>query len=96
MHGRPGGSAGAWAGAVMALPTDQVLTKFRILRDAAQRDVEEAERGLHLFQVRRDRWAQAYRDRVRDLGFCPHCEQQLGSCLGHTFLALGEPVAVDG
>ncbi len=87
MRGRPGRSAGIWAGAVMALPTDQVLTKFRLLRDAAQRDVDAANSLRQAAQARCDRWAQAYRDRCRDLGFCPFCEAKLGDCRGHVFQA---------
>ena len=72
----------------MALPTDQVLTKFRLLRDAAQRDVDAAEAMRIAAQARCDRWAQAYRDRCRDLGFCPFCEAKLGECQGHVHQAL--------
>lgn len=74
----------------MAIPHDHVLTKFKVLIETAKRDRDAAELSVLNAERRLARWTAAFRDRCKDLGFCPHCEQPIGSCLDHTFLGLAD------
>lgn len=77
----------------MAIPHDNVLDKFNVLIETAKRDRDAAELSVENAERRLARWTAAFEERVKDLGFCPHCERLIDSCVGHQILVRHDPSA---